>query len=118
MRGGDQLLDKNIPIAKTCHDGSLPVIGTQTDVEKKKTEEPKDSVVTPVPSPHVTPVPSPHVTQVSSPHHSPVPPVSATLLQPSSSPVQIVDLGDGRSSSSESTKFDEATKRTIEVEKG
>ncbi len=59
--GGDQPPDKNVSIAKTCHDGSLPVIGTQIGTEEKKNEEPKDSIAASVPSPYVPPVPSPHV---------------------------------------------------------
>ena len=38
-------------------------------------------------------------------------------MQSSNSPIQIVDLGDGESSSSESTNSEEAEKKTIEVEK-
>ena len=75
-----------------------------------KMEEPKDSVSTQNPSPHSTPI--------SSPHHSPVLLVSASLLKPSGSPIQIVDLGDGKSSSSESTKSDEAAEKNLEAEKG
>ena len=93
--GGDQPPNKSILIAKTYHDGSLPVIGTQTSVEEKKAKEPKDSATTLVPSPHVSPVPSPyvslvpspHVTPIPSPHHSPILPISATLLQPSGSSI-------------------------------
>lgn len=77
--GCDQPPDKNVPIAKTCHDGSLPVIGTLAGTEEKKMEEPKDSASTPVPSPHTTSVPSPH--------HSRIPSVSASLLMPSGSPI-------------------------------
>ncbi len=124
--GGDQPPYKNVPIAETCHDSSLPVIGTQTSAKEKKTEEPKDSTtalvpspyVTPVPLPHVCPIPSPHTTPIPSPHHSHVSSASATLLQPSGSSIQIVDLGDGKSSSSESTKSNEAVKKTPEMEKG
>ena len=69
-RGGDQPLEKNIPLDKTCHDGSHPVIGTHMEEKKeeeKKVEESKDNVVTPPPSPHVAPVLFPHVTPVPSP---------------------------------------------------
>ena len=75
-------------------------------------DEPKDSMATPPPSPHTTPVPFPHATPVPSPQHSPV-----MLVQSSGSPIQIVDLGDGESSSSESTNSKEAMKKTTEVEK-
>ena len=133
-RGVDQPLDKNIPITQTCQDGSPPVIGTQTSAKEKKIVEPKDRTTTlfpshhttPVSSPHTSPitsphaslVPSSHATPIPSPHHSPIPLLSATLLKLSGSPIQIVDLGDGKSSSSESTKFDEATKKTQDVDKG
>ena len=104
-------------MTQTCHDGSLLVIGTQNGAEEKKMEEPKDSATTPVPSPHTTIVPSSHATLVSSPHHSPVPLVSASLLKPSGSPIHIVDLGDGKSSSSKSTESDDVEKKTREVDK-
>ena len=68
LGGGDQPPNKNITLAKNCHDGSLPVIATPSEVEKKKSEDPKDGATTLVPSPHSSPVPS----------------TSATLLQPSS----------------------------------
>ena len=79
LGGGDQPIDKSIPIANTFHDGSLPIFGTQTSAKEKKMEEPKDSGATLVPSPHVTLVPSPH--------HSPILPISAIVLQPSGSPM-------------------------------
>ena len=99
--GGDQPPDKSIPLAKTCQDGSLPVIGTPAEA-KKKAEELKDGAVT----------------LALSPHSSMIPSMSATLLLPSSPQVQVVDLGDGGSSESESIESDEATKKTIEAEKG
>lgn len=74
-------------------------------------EEPKDTVATP----HVTPVLSPHVTQVPSPHQSPSTPMNVTLLQAGGSPVQIVDLGDGESSSRESSESDGVAKKTTEA---
>ena len=88
-------------------------------------EESKDSATTLVPSPHTTRVPSPHTTLVSSPHitpipsphHSPVPSTSASFLRRSGSPIQIVDLGDGKSSSSESTESNEAAKKPQDVDK-
>ena len=73
---------------------------------------------TPVPSPHTTPIPSPHATPIPSPHHSPIPSVSASLLKPSGSPIQIVDLGDGKSGNSESTESTKAEKKNQEVDKG
>ena len=92
--GGDQPLEKNIPLEKTCHDGSRPIIGTQVEEKKeeeKKIDEPNDSAATPlVPSPHDTPVPSPHATLVPSPHATlvPSPPHSpVTLEQCSGSPI-------------------------------
>ena len=75
-------------------------------------------MTTQVPSPHVSSIPSPHATLVPSPHHSPITPVSAILLQPGGSPVQIVDLGEGESSSSESMEFDEVARKVLQVEKG
>ena len=68
--GGDQPPEKNIPLDKTCHDGSRSIIGTQAEEKKeeeKKEDEPKDTVATPPPSPQATLVPSTHATLVSSP---------------------------------------------------
>ena len=122
--GGDQTPEKNILIAPTFQGSSLPVIGTQVEAEKG-TEEPKDGATTRVspshatlpPSPHATPIPSSHITPISSPHHSPTPCVSASLLNLASSPIQIVEIGDDKSSSSESTESNEAEKKTREEEK-
>lgn len=88
-------------MAKTFQDSSLLVIRTQSKAEKKKVEEPKDSAITLVPSPHNSLVLS----------------INATLLLPRSPQVQVVDLGDEGSSDNESIKLDEATKKTSEVEK-
>ena len=55
--GGDQPLDKSIPLTKTCQDGSPLVLGAQPKVEKK-VDEPKDSIATLVPSPTSSLVPS------------------------------------------------------------
>ncbi len=93
--GGDQPPNKNVPIVKAYHDGSLLVIGTPTRVEEKKMEEPKDRMIASIPFPHVTLVPSPHVspiyspdtTPIPSPHHRPILPKSATFLQPSGSSI-------------------------------
>jgi len=41
MGGGDQPPDKNIPLEKTCKDGSIPIIGIEVEDEKKKVEEKK-----------------------------------------------------------------------------
>lgn len=100
--GGDQPPNKSISIAKTCQDGSLPVIRTPSEAEKKKAKESKPGVVT----------------LSLLPHSSPVSFVSTALLLLSSPQVQVVDLGDGGSSESESTTADEATKKTLEVDKG
>ena len=43
--------------------------------------------------------------------------MSAPFLKPTSSPVQIVEIGDEKSSSSESTESDEATRKTQEEKK-
>ena len=43
--------------------------------------------------------------------------MSAPFLKPTSSPIQIVEIGDDKSSSSESTESNEATKKTQEEEK-
>ena len=88
-------------------------------------EEPKNGATAHVPSPHTTPapsfhtnlVPSPHITLISSPHHSPIPSVSAPPLKSCGFPIQIVDMGDEKSSSSESTKSNEVAKKTHELEK-
>ena len=93
--GGNQPLDRNIPITLTCQGGSLPVIRTQASTKQKKMEEPKNGGTPPVPSPHTTPapslhttlVPSPHITLISSPYHSHIPSVSAPLLKSSGSPI-------------------------------
>ena len=99
--GDDQPPDKNIPLTKTCQDGSPPMIGAQLEA-KTNVEDPKDSIFI----------------LVRSPHSSLVPATSATLLLPSSPQVQVVDLGDGGSSDSESTKSEEATKKNGDIEKG
>lgn len=122
--GGDQPPEKNISIAPSCQGSPLPVIGTQASTEEKKMEELKDGATTlasppyttPTSLPHITPTPSPHVTPIPSPHHSPISFASA-LLKSTSSPIQIVQIGDEKRSSSESTKFDEATKKIQEEEK-
>ena len=80
-------------------------------------EESKDGATTLVPSPHTTPVPSPHITPIPSPYHSLVPSASASFLRPSGSPIQIVDLGDGKSSSNECIESNEARKKTQDVDK-
>lgn len=41
--GGDQPHDKNIPLDKKIQDGSILVIKIETEVEKKKVKEPKDT---------------------------------------------------------------------------
>ena len=51
------------------------------------------------------------------PCSNPIPSISATLLLPSSTQIQVVDPGDGGSSESESTELDEAIKKTSEVNK-
>ena len=41
----DQTLEKNIPLDKTCYDGSHPLIGAQMEEnkeEERKVKEPKD----------------------------------------------------------------------------
>ena len=68
-------------------------------------------------SPQPSPIPFPHVSLVLSPHHSPTPSVIAPLLKLVGSPIQIVEIGDDKSSSSESTEYDEAVKKTHEEEK-
>lgn len=82
-----------------------------------KAEEPKNSATISVPSPHTTPIPSPPFTLIPSPHQSLVPSAHASLLKPSGSLIQIVDLGDGKSSSNESTKSYETPKKSQEVDK-
>ena len=77
------------------------MIKTPKEAKKKKAEELKHGAVT----------------LALSPHSSLIPSMSAALLLPSSPQVQVVDLGDGGSSESESTESDEATKKTTEVEK-
>ena len=93
------------------------MIDTQIKIEEKRAEELKDRVATLTPSPHVSIIPSPHVTPIPSPHQSPITLVSTMLLQSSGPPVQIVDLGEGGSSSSESTKSDDVAKKASKVEK-
>jgi len=78
------------------------VIRTPSEDEKKKAKESKDGAVTLAISPHSNPVPS----------------ISVSLLLLSSPQVQVVDLGDGGSSESESTESDEATKKASDAEKG
>ncbi len=100
LEAGDKPPNKSIPLAKTCQDDSLPIIITPIET-KKKAEGLKNGVVT----------------LSLSPHNSLIPSISVALLLPSSPQLQVVDLGDGGSSESESTKFDEATKKTTKVEK-
>lgn len=71
--------------------------------EKKKTKELKYSVVMVTLSPYDNLIPSKNI---------------ALLLNPCSPQIQVVDPGDGGSSNRKSTKFDKATKKTIEIEKG
>lgn len=93
--GGDQPLDKHIPITLTFQGGPLIVIGTQASTGEKKIEQPKDGApaptllphTTPSPSPHTTLVPSPHVSPISCPHRSPIASMSASLLNPIHSPI-------------------------------
>ena len=117
-RGGDQPPEKNVPIAPTCQGGSLPIIGSQAKTEEKGTEEPKDGATAPISPSHATiPPPSPHATPISSTHHSPTASTSDPFLKPVGSPIQIVDIGDDKSSNSESTESDEVAKETQEEEK-
>ena len=92
--GGDQPPEKSIPLTKTCQDGSPPMICAQPEVGKK-VDELKDSTTTLVPSPTSSPVPF----------------TSPTLLLPTSNHVQVVHLGDGGNSDSESNKLDEEPRR-------
>jgi len=123
--GGDQPLKKNIPISLTCQGGSLPVIGTQSTTEEKETDKEKDSGSPPIfiphisssPSPQITPIPSPYTTPPPSPHHSPIPSEKAPILKSPGSPIQIVEIGDGDTSSSESTESDKAVEGTQVEEK-
>ena len=92
--GGDQPLKKKLPLRKNCQDGSPMVFGAQLEA-KKKGEELKDSTTTLVPSPTSSPVPF----------------TSPTLLLPTSNHVQVVHLGDGGNSDSESNKLDEEPRR-------
>ncbi len=57
------------------------------------------------------------VTPPPSPRSSPASSMSLELLLPSSPHVQMVDLGDGGSSDSESIESNEAAKKSKEVEK-
>ena len=75
------------------------------------------SHTTPTSSLHIYLFTSPHITPIPSPHHSLVPSASASLLKSSGSPIQIVEIGDENSSSSESTESNEVAKKTQEVEK-
>ena len=99
--GGDQPLEKRIPLTKTSQDGSPPLIGTQPEA-KKKADELKDNIATLVPSPTSSFVPS----------------TSPALLLWRSPHVQVVDLGDGGSSDSESIESNEETKKIAKIEKG
>lgn len=101
MSGDGQPPEKNIPLDKTCQDGSVPVIRTETKFEKK-VDKLKDNAVT----------------VVLSPHNSPIPSINVAFLLPSSPQIHVVDLGDGGSSERKSTESDEATKKTTEIEKG
>lgn len=89
--GGDQPLDKTIPLDKTCQDNSVPMIGTEIEAEKKK-----DSVVM----------------VALSPRNNLIPSISSLLLLPRNSQIQVVDLGDGGSSERKSIESDDAAKKT------
>ena len=52
-----------------------------------------------------------------SPHSNPIPSISTTLLLPSSRQIQVVNLGDGGTSESESMESDEVKKEVSRVEK-
>ena len=77
------------------------MIGAQLE-DEKKVEKPKDNAATLVPSPTSSPIPS----------------IIPPLLLPRIPHVKVVDLRDVGSSDGESTESDEATKKTIEIEKG
>lgn len=77
------------------------MIITPIESKKKKMKKLKDGVVT----------------IALSPHNSPITSMSVVILLPSHPQVQVVDLGDGGSSESESAKFAEATKKTTKEEK-
>ena len=78
----------------------MHVISTEIESEKKKAEEPKDTMV-------------PVALQSQS---NPIPLISTTLLLPSSPQTQVVDIGDGESKESESIELDKAVKKTSDVE--
>jgi hypothetical protein len=65
----------------------------------------------------ITPIPSPHTTLLPSPHYSPAPSASAPILKTHGSPIQVVEIGDEDSSSSEVTKSDKDAKEAQEEEK-
>jgi hypothetical protein len=123
--GGDQPHEKNILITPTFQDGSPPVIRIQSTTREKETGELRDSGPTPTllphisssPSPQITPAPSPHTTPPPSPHHSPIPSANTLIFKPSSSPIQVVEIGDGDTSSSESTESDKGVEKSQEEEK-